>query len=96
MIIVVLIVGLLASVVVVAVGGMRADAAEPPAPPIAEHSPWPSSPRREHGTGPIPADRHRHDRFERTLVDVGLLRAASSTHDIDAEGVIRAEGTSPC
>lgn len=96
-IIVVLIVGLLASVVVVAVGGLRADAADTGC----------AADRRalavavesfaaEHGTGPIPATGTDHDRFELTLVDVGLLRAASSTHDIDAEGVIRAEGTSPC
>lgn len=96
-IVVVLIVGLLASVVVVAVGGMRADAADTSC--AADRRALAvaiESYAAEHGTGPIPPTGTDHDRFELTLVDNGLLRAASSTHDIDAEGVIRAEGTSPC
>ena len=96
-IVVVLIVGLLASVVVVAVGGMRADAADTTC--DADHRALAvaiESFAAEHGTGPIPATGTDHDRFELTLVDAGLLRSASSIHDIDADGVVRPEGTSPC
>ncbi len=97
LIIVVLVIGLLASVVVAAVGGMRADAAESSC----------AADRRtlavaaeayhaEHGTDPITAMGVDHDRFERTLVAAGLLVAASSSHDLDADGVVRPEGNSPC
>jgi prepilin-type N-terminal cleavage/methylation domain-containing protein len=36
------------------------------------------------------------DRFERTLVDGGFLRAPSSLHDIDAHGVITTQKGSSC
>jgi len=97
LIVVVLIVGLLASVVVAAVGGVRADAADSSC----------NADRRalavaveayhaEHGTRPIPTSGSDHDRFEQTLVDAGVLRAASTTHDLDAAGGVHPEGDSPC
>jgi type II secretory pathway pseudopilin PulG len=97
LIVVVLLIGLLTSVVIAAVGGMRADAADSSC----------DADRRslgvaveayhaEHGTGPIPTTGSGHDRFERTLVAAGLLRGASATHDLDAAGVIQPEGNSPC
>jgi len=97
LIVVVLLIGLLTSVVIAAVGGMRADAADSSC----------DADRRslavaveayhaEHGTGPIPTTGSDHDRFERTLVAAGLLRGASAAHDLDADGVIQPEGNSPC
>ena len=50
----------------------------------------------QNGPEPVPATGTGHDRYERTLVDAGLLRAVSSIHDLDADGVVRPEGDSPC
>lgn len=96
MILVVLILGIMASVVVIAVGGMRTDAAETAC----------STDRRqlavaveaylaEHGA-PIAATGVGPDRFERTLVDAELLRSPSDLHDLAADGTINPEGTSSC
>ncbi len=94
---VVLIVGLLASVIVAAVGGMHADAAEAScAADVRTLAVAAEAYQVEHGTDPIPATGIDDDRYERTLVDAGLLRAVSATHDIDAAGVIDPEGTSRC
>jgi len=94
---VVLILGFLTSVVVIAVGGIRADAAESRC--DADHRALAvaaEAHRAEYGTDPIPATGVDHDRFERSLVDAGFLRAVSIIHDLDADGVIQPEGTSPC
>jgi len=97
LIVVVMILGIMASAVVVAVSGMRADAADSRC----------AADRRtlavaaeaylaEYSTDPLPASGIGHDRFERRLVDTGFLRAVSTIHDIDAAGVVQPEGTSPC
>jgi hypothetical protein len=37
-----------------------------------------------------------HDRYERTLVEAGLLPSASRFHDLDADGAVKPEGESSC
>lgn len=97
LVLVVLILGLLTSVVVIAVGGIRADAAESGC--AADHRTLAvaaEAHRAQYRGIPIPATGTDHDRFERTLVDAGLLRAVSVIHDLDAGGSIHPEGNSPC
>ncbi len=97
LIVVILILGLLTTAVIVAVGGMRADAAESRcAADRRTLAVAAEAHQAEDGIDPIPATGVDHDRFERTLVDAGLLRTVSTIHDLDAEGVVRPEGTSPC
>jgi hypothetical protein len=50
----------------------------------------------QHGSAAIPATGTGHDRYEQTLVDLGLIRAASDLYDLDADGAVRPEGDSPC
>ena len=47
------------------------------------------------GTRTIPASGTGADRFEQELVDAGMLRSASSYYNIDADGVVTTSGT-PC
>lgn len=97
LIFVIVILGLLTSAVVIAIGGMRADASDSRcAADRRSLAVAAEAYHAEHGTAPIPATGNDRDRFERTLVDSGLLRAASTIHDLDADGVVQPEGTSPC
>ena len=97
MILVILVLGILTTVVVVAVSGMRTEAADSGC----------DSDRRLLGTAAeayfahtgdaqIAATGAGHDRYERTLVTGGYLRAASTYHDLDADGIITAQGGSSC
>jgi hypothetical protein len=92
-----LILVVLASLVFFAVGGLRAAVGEPAC----------GSDFRalggaaevffvQHGAATIPATGTGHDRYERTLVDLGLIRADSDLHDLDADGAVTPEGDSPC
>ena len=94
---VMLILALLASAVVFAISGVRADAADAGC--------W--SDRRtlavaaesyfaQHEAAAIPATGVDGDRYERTLVAARLLRAVSVDHDLDADGVVTAEGGASC
>ena len=94
---VVLIVGVLASVVVFAVSAMRAEAAESGCGmdrrTLANAT---ESYFAEARASTVPATGTGHDRFERTLVDGGYLRDVSTYHDLDATGAATPEGNSPC
>jgi hypothetical protein len=48
------------------------------------------------GADQIPATGIGHDRFEITLVESGLLRAASTYHDLDTDGALIAQGNTSC
>lgn len=94
---IVLILALLASVVVFAVSGVRADAADAGCAgdrrtlAVAAESYF-----AQHDAIAIPAVDADHDGRERTLVAAGLLRAVSELHDLDADGVVTAEGGTSC
>ena len=94
---VVLILALLASAVVFAVSGVRADAADSGC--AADHRTLAVAAEAyfaQHDADRLPADGVDHDRFERALVGAHLLRGISSYHDLDADGVITTEGDSTC
>lgn len=89
--------GAMVSVVVIAVSGMRTEAAETSC----------DADRRqlavaaetyfaERGHVTVPPTGLGHDRHERTLVDVGLLRQHSAFHDLAADGTITRGVDSPC
>ena len=95
--IVILILGILASVVVVAASGMRTDAAGAGC----------DSDLRIVGTAAeayfahtqsdvIPATGVGDDRYEQTLVEGGYLRAVSDYYDLDADGVATPQEDAPC
>ncbi len=44
----------------------------------------------------IPATGHDGDRFERTLVEAGYLRAPSEFYELDADGALVPQEDSPC
>ncbi len=44
----------------------------------------------------IPATGTDHDRYERTLVDAGHLRSVSAFYDVSTDGTMTLEGTLPC
>jgi type II secretory pathway pseudopilin PulG len=87
-ILVLLILGLLAVAVVIAVSGMRAQASDTScvgdrqALELAVEDYFSAS-----GNTTVPATGTGDDRFEQTLVRAGFLPAASVFHDIDADGV---------
>lgn len=94
---VMLILALLASAVVFAVSGVRADAAESGC----------AADRRtlavaaeayfaQHDADQLPAEGTDHDRFERALITAHLLRGVSAYHDLDADGVVTTEGDASC
>jgi prepilin-type N-terminal cleavage/methylation domain-containing protein len=94
---VIVIVGLIASIAVFAVTGMTTEAASSSC----------QADRRQLGvsvesyfaqvgTDVVAATGDDHDRFERTLVDGGFLRAVSTYHDLDAAGAVISEGNPPC
>jgi prepilin-type N-terminal cleavage/methylation domain-containing protein len=93
----ILLMGIIASIVVVAATGMRTDATDASC----------DTDRRIVGTAAeayfshtlssqIPATGTDHDRYEQTLVDGGYLRAASDFYDLDADGVAAPQEDSSC
>ena len=97
LVLVVLILGILSSVVIISVSGMRTEAADSSCDAdvrslaIAVETHF-----AEVGGSQIPPTGIGNDRFEQTLVDGGLSRAASTYHDLDADGVITPQEGSPC
>lgn len=97
LILVVLILGILTSVVVMSVSGVRTEAAE---------SGCDADRRQLHmateayfaqfGGDVIAETGLTNDRYELTLVDVGVLRAASDYYDLDADGIVAPQEDSPC
>jgi type II secretory pathway pseudopilin PulG len=97
MLLVVMILGILATGAVVAVSGMRTEAAESSC----------DADRRQLAVAAeaffaqAPADRiaptgDGNDRYEQTLADGGFLRAVSAYHDLDADGIVDTQEDSPC
>lgn len=97
LILVVLILGVLASVVIFAVSDVRADAAESGC-GMDDRTLGSAAEAyfAQNGSTAIPATGTDDDRFERTLVDGGYLRAISDYYDLDANGAAAAESDSPC
>ncbi len=97
LILVVLILGILAAVVSLTITGMRTEAAESGCDTdVRQLGVAVEAYFAEQRVDTIPASGTDHDRFERTLVDSGLLRAASTLHDLDAAGVIIPQEPSSC
>lgn len=97
LLLVVLILGILSSVVVFGIGGMRAEASN--AGCDADNRSLGTAVESyfaETGGTTIPANGTDHDRFEQTLVDGGFLRNVSEYHDLDATGAAIPEGNSSC
>ena len=94
---VVLIVGILATGAVFAVSGLSAEAADSGCRvddrslAIAAGAYFAQTDRSS-----IPATGTDHDRYERTLVAGGFLRDVSTYHDLDAMGAATPEGNTPC
>lgn len=97
LIIVTLILGVLVTVVVFAVGGTTTDAAGTGC----------DADRRqlhvateayfaEHGGATLPATGSDHERYERTLVDTGMLRSTSEYFDLGADGTVAPQEGSSC
>ena len=97
LLIAVLVLGILASVVVFAISGISGSATE---------SACATDERQlavaaevyaaSHSTGDIDATGTGNDRYEQTLVDSGLLKAASEMHDLGADGALTKETDSRC
>ena len=97
LILVVLMLGILTSVVVIAVSGMSTEAAE---------TGCDTDRRQLHvaaeaffaqtGLDQIAAIGTTDDRHELTLVDAGFLRGASLYHDLDPDGIVTTQEESPC
>lgn len=89
--------GILATIVTFAVGGLRAEAAES-ACAGDERTLWVAAESYfvQNETDVIPPTGVDDDRYERTLVADGFLRDASSNYDLDENGATTPEGTSPC
>ena len=94
---VVLIIGILATGAVFAVGGLSADAADSSC-GVEERSLAiaAGSYLAQTNRSSIPATGTDHDRYERTLVEGGFLRDVSTHHDLDAPGAATPEGNTPC
>lgn len=93
----ILIVGVLASVVVFAVGGMRTSAGETAC--EIDHRQLAVAAEAYaavHGISSIEPTGASGDRYEQTLVDGGLLRNASGMHDLDADGALTKETDFEC
>ena len=97
LLIVIVILGILAAVVVLAVGGLRADA---------EDSACPADFRNlitatesyfvQFDATSLPQADLTPDGYEKTLVNVGLIRAVSQWYDVDADGELLLPVGSPC
>ncbi|MDJ0771138.1 MAG: type II secretion system protein [Ilumatobacter sp.] len=97
MIVVIVVLGLLTSVVVVAVTGIRTEAADSGCGADARQLAVAAEAYfAQTGASQIPSTGAGNDRFEQALVDGGFLRSASATHDLDADGTITTQGASSC
>ena len=97
LLVVVLVLGILASVVVFAISGISASATETACEADERQlavaaetyaALYSTSSIDETGTG--------NDRYEQTLIDVGLLGEASEMHDLGADGALTEETDSRC
>ena len=94
---VIVILGVLGSIAIVAVSGMVTEAASTGCSAdrqtlmIAAESYF-----AQNHTDVIPADGVDADRYERTLVDAGFLRAPSTYHQLTTDGTVITQETPPC
>lgn len=97
MLLVVTILGILGSVLVLSLTGMSTDAADVGC-QADRHNVQVAAEAyfAQTGVKQIPATGFGHDRFEQTLVDGGFLRSGSSFHDLDTNGIVTPQGSSPC
>jgi prepilin-type N-terminal cleavage/methylation domain-containing protein len=97
MLMVVVILGVLGSVVAISLHGMSTEAAGTGC-KADDHqlSVAAESFFAQTGADQIPETGAGHDRFEATLVAEGFLRAPSTFHDLDANGVVTPEEHSSC
>jgi len=93
----IMILGILAAIVTLGIGGLRAEAAASTC-DADQRTLWTAAESyfNQNETTTIPATGVDHDRYERTLADDGFLRDASANFDLDADGSTTPEGTSPC
>ena len=97
MLVVIVILGIMASVTALSVSGLSTEAADTSC--HADRQQLGISAEAyfaQTGAGQISETGTDHDRFERTLVEAGFLHSVSSNHDLDADGVISREVDSPC
>jgi len=97
MLMVVVILGVLGSVVALSLHGVTTQAAETGC-QADRHQLFVATEAyfAQTGARQIPATGVDHDRFERTLVDGGFLRAPSDFHDLDADGAVIFPENSSC
>ena len=97
MIFVVVVLGIIAGTATFAVTGMTAQAADSGC-QADRHQLHVSAESffAQRRTDLIPATGTDHDRFERTLVDGGFMRARSTFHDLDATGAITSQENTSC
>ena len=97
MLLVVMILGVLGTVVVTSLGGLSTEAADTGC--HADRHQLETAFEAfvaQTGVHQLAATGTEHDRFERTLVEGGLLHSPSTFHDLDDQGVVIAEENSPC
>lgn len=97
LLLVVSILGILGTVVVLSVSGIRTEAAETGCQADRHQlSVAAEAYFAQTGAKQIVAAGVGHNRFEQTLVDADFLRAPSSFHDLDTNGVVTPQGNSSC
>ena len=95
--IVTLILGILATVVVIAASGMRTDASDSACDTDRRIVGSATEAYFAHtGNQALTATGTGDDRFEQTLADGGYLRDVSEYYDLDADGVLTPQVDSPC
>ena len=97
LLVVILIVGILAAVVVLAVGGLRADAQNSACP--ADHRNLITATESyfvQFDATSLPQADGTADGYEKTLVNVGLARDVSKWYDLEADGELVLSPGSPC
>lgn len=97
LLVIIVILGILATIVAFGVGSIRAEAAESTC-NADEQILWTAveSYFNQSETDTIPATGIDHDRYERTLTVAGFLPMTSDQHDLDATGATTPRGSSPC
>ena len=97
MLMVIAILGVLATVVVMSVSGITAESADASCRTDGRQLQVAAEAFvAQTGLRQITATGTDHDRFERTLAERGFLHAPSPYHDLDDQGVVIPEENSPC
>ena len=97
MMVVLMVLGILVSVVLIGVGGMRTAAADTACQTDRNELDFATEVYfAQLGGHTLPQTGQDNDRYERTLVHGGFLRAPSTYHNLDAAGAVNAQEGSPC